>query len=76
MVKFHPVDKECEDPGDGKHYTSWWLAESMREQFPGGATMSEIYHKILGPKNLTASDTALVVRNALSLGYLKRGSTR
>jgi len=72
-MKFSRTDKDLENWQNEREYVVWWMADEVGREFPEGATMSEIYHKITGPKNLNKSDTAYLVKRAIEMGYLKRG---
>ena len=71
-VLYVSAEKELPD-ANSQSFAYWWLASNIGDRFPFGATLSEIYHEILGPKGLSSYDAGELVRNALRFGYLRKG---
>jgi len=72
-IVFKRTGKDLENWQNEREYVVWWMADEVGRQAPEGLTMSEIYHKITGPKGLSGTDTAYLVKRAIEMGYLKRG---
>ena len=60
----------------GVEYAYWVLANRIDDEFPGGTSLSNIYHDITGPQfGLSLDETRGILKRAKQAGYIevKRG---